>query len=230
MSPAYICVSCGFFSHRKTLRLVSMIGERAFFIPPRLWAYAAMNQRNGNFSDYTATDYELILGLPTGDGEQVSKALREVKFITDKGRIHDWKFWNKFFTTSPERFKKAARERYRQEDEAMRAAGLSRDEWFDLSRPERRRIVAEHKDKLAGKSPAPAPEAATAGKKSTRGELWEKKERVKAIENLLENHKGNPQHGRHEPIQAAEFRTLKRDREALLKQISGASPEKGKTP
>ena len=58
----YIRVDLSFWEHRKTIRLRAAIGECALWIPPRLWSYAAKNQPDGDFSDYSDEEIAMLLG------------------------------------------------------------------------------------------------------------------------------------------------------------------------
>ena len=53
MSNLYVKVFTGFYTHRKTLRLRATLGDDAFWVPPRLWAYAVDNQPDGVFENYS---------------------------------------------------------------------------------------------------------------------------------------------------------------------------------
>ena len=241
LSEPYFCVACGFHTHQKTQRLKALIGERAYFIPTMLWDFATLNQRNGDFSSYTAQDFERIFPIKPGEGAAIRRALFKVRFIDPSGRLHNWKKRNAYFTTDHSRFKKAAQARYREEDAVCRAAGLTRGEWFDLARSERRRLMEEHRAKLKqpGTSPttgsvaaqlpltAEAPEKKAAGPASSK-KTWELKQRIEHIDVLLKTHRGNSAHANHDKLAASEFRVLKAQRERLLKESAGITPEENK--
>lgn len=70
----HVRLNVGFFSHRKTQRLRTLIGDAAFWVPPRLWTYAAENQPNGIFADYTAAELAFAIGYQ-GDASSMLQAL-----------------------------------------------------------------------------------------------------------------------------------------------------------
>lgn len=123
----YFCVSVGFFSNHRKIALERLIGERANFIPQMLWAYASLNQRNGDFSSYTHDDYQRIFqagGLRTSikSAEQIVQALRTVGFLDKSGQLHSWTKFNKFFSKA--RFRKAARAKWKKQRQMEREALL----------------------------------------------------------------------------------------------------------
>lgn len=102
----------GFFTHRKTIRLRSVIGEAALWIPPRLWCYAAENQPDGDFSRYTTEEVALAIGY-LGDASSMLQALLQAGFLDpDPLRIHGWQEHNAYHGTFAERAKKAANARW----------------------------------------------------------------------------------------------------------------------
>ena len=102
----------GFYSHRKTARLRARLGFDAFWIPPRLWAYCAENQPDGNLGDYGAEEIANLLGY-TGDAKSMLEALLQAGFLDDKPlRIHDWQEHNGFHQVYAERSRKAASARW----------------------------------------------------------------------------------------------------------------------
>jgi len=112
VSSLYVKLFTNFYTHRKTLRLRAMIDDAAFWIPPRLWAYAAENQPDGIFKDYTAKEIAQLVGY-TGDAPSMLQALLKAGFVDDDPlRIHDWQEYNGFHQTFAERAKKAASARW----------------------------------------------------------------------------------------------------------------------
>lgn len=108
----YVKLHTNFYAHRKTLRLRAAIGDAAFWIPPRLWAYAAENQPDGIFQDYTTEEISQIIGY-TGDASSMLQALLKAGFMDNEPlRIHDWPEYNGFHKTFSERAKKAASARW----------------------------------------------------------------------------------------------------------------------
>jgi hypothetical protein len=112
----FIRVDLGFYTHRKTLRLFAKIGESAFWVPPRLWSYAASQQTDGVFKSYSANEIAMLIGY-NKDATSMLQALIETGFMDpDPLRIHDWEDHNGFHAVFSERAKKAARSRWKKED------------------------------------------------------------------------------------------------------------------
>lgn len=115
MSRLYVKVFTGFYTHRKTLRLRAALGDAAYWIPPKLWAYAAENQPDGIFKDYSAAEIASLIGYsnPTRDASSMLQALLQAGFMDDKPlRIHDWQEHNSFHQVYSDRARKAAAARW----------------------------------------------------------------------------------------------------------------------
>ncbi len=111
MSNLYIRVMTGFYVNRKTIRLRSKLGNDAYWIPPRLWAYAAEHQADGDFSNYTSEELAELLGC-SKHCLIMLQALKECGFIDESGAIHDWELHNGYHQKFSERAKKAAAARW----------------------------------------------------------------------------------------------------------------------
>jgi hypothetical protein len=107
----YVRLQSSFWTHRKTLRLRVLIGEPAFWLPPRLWSYAAENQPDGDFSDYLPEELALLLAY-SGDAQAMLQALQQARFL-DGMRIHDWQEHNGYHATFSTRAQTAARARWK---------------------------------------------------------------------------------------------------------------------
>lgn len=104
----YIRIQLDFFTHRKTLRLHALVGEAAFWIVPRLWAHAALNQKNGIYKDYSASEIAQSLGY-TGDASSMLKAFISSGYMDENPlRIHEWEKHNAYHEVYAARAKKAA--------------------------------------------------------------------------------------------------------------------------
>jgi hypothetical protein len=113
----YVRVNCNFFTHRKTRRLKNKLGTDAFWIPPRLWAYAADNHPDGILADYSADELAEAIGY-TGDADRMLQALLEGGFLDENPlRIHDWVDYNGYHKVFAERAKAAAEARWRRANE-----------------------------------------------------------------------------------------------------------------
>ena len=107
----YIRLRSSFWTHRKTLRLRSLVGESAFWIPPRIWCYAADNQPDGDFSDFSATELALLIGY-SGEAEHMLQALLQAGFLDQDLRIHNWKVHNGYHAVFRSRARTAAKARW----------------------------------------------------------------------------------------------------------------------
>jgi hypothetical protein len=115
MSRLYVKLFTGFFAHRKTLRLRAALGDDAFWVPPRLWAYAAEQQPDGVFEDYSAEEIASLIGYtsPTRDASSMLQALLKHGFMDAKPlRIHNWAEHSRYHQTFADRAKKAAAARW----------------------------------------------------------------------------------------------------------------------
>jgi hypothetical protein len=108
-------LNCNFYTHRKTAKLRAALGDAALWIPPRLWAYAAENQPDGEFGDYTAAELASLIGY-TKDPNAMLQALLQAGFMDSKPlRIHDWGEYNGFHAVYAARAKHAAEARWAKE-------------------------------------------------------------------------------------------------------------------
>lgn len=119
MSNLYIRVMTGFYTHRKTARLRSLIGDDAFWIPPRLWAYCAENQPDGNLSSYSSDEIAMLVGC-VKHSSSILEALKTSGFIDPDGVVHDWDAYNGYHKRYSERAKAAADARWSKKKEAKK--------------------------------------------------------------------------------------------------------------
>lgn len=110
----YIKLYADFFSHRKTARLRARLGDDALWIPPRLWAYAAQNQIDGNFSSYSSDELAMLLEC-SKHAPSLLQALKDCGFMTQEGEIHQWAEHNAFHAVNSNRARKAALARHDKE-------------------------------------------------------------------------------------------------------------------
>ena len=111
----YVRLQCNFYTHRKTRRLQSKLGNDAIWLPPRLWAFAAENEPDGTFADYTAEELAVSLGY-TGDAKAMLQALLQAGFMdADPLRIHNWAEHNGYHKVFAERARNAAKARWQKE-------------------------------------------------------------------------------------------------------------------
>ena len=101
----FVKVFTNFYTHRKTLRLRATLGNDAFWVPPRLWAYAAENQADGDFSDYTDEEIASVIGY-LGSASSLLQALLKAGFLDDDRKIHHWAEHNSYHQVYSERARK----------------------------------------------------------------------------------------------------------------------------
>jgi hypothetical protein len=114
VSDIYIKVKLGFYTHRKTAKLRALIGDDALWIPPRLWAYAAENQPDGDFTNYGSEELSMLLGC-FKHASSMRQALLQAGFLDEPGVIHDWEEHNGYHKTYSDRAKNAALARWEKE-------------------------------------------------------------------------------------------------------------------
>ncbi len=114
MSNLYIRVKTGFYTHKKTVRLKIALGNDAYWIPPRLWAYAAENQPDGDISSYSAEEIAELVGC-SSNAQAMLQALKNSGFVDESGMIHDWEEHNGYHKSFSDRAKKAASARWTKE-------------------------------------------------------------------------------------------------------------------
>jgi hypothetical protein len=122
MSRLYIRVETSFYTHRKTAKLRSLIGDDAFWIVPKLWAYAAENQPDGDLSRYESPQLAMLLGCPK-HATSILEALIECGFVDSDGIIHDWGEYNGYHLRFSERAKAAAQARWAKKKEPKKRQG-----------------------------------------------------------------------------------------------------------
>lgn len=111
MSGIYIKLNVNFYNNRKTIKLRSLIGTDAYWIPPRLWCYAAQNQPDGDFSGYTSDELSMLLGCDKY-ASSIAQVLQQAGFLDADLKIHDWEDHNGYHKNYSERAKKAANARW----------------------------------------------------------------------------------------------------------------------
>lgn len=109
----YVRLYTDFWSHRKTMKLRSLIGDDALWLPVRLWSYAAEHQLDGCFKEYSPEVLAMLLGY-SKDAQAMLQALHQSGFMEDNC-IHDWDQHNGFHSKFSQRAKKAADSRWKKE-------------------------------------------------------------------------------------------------------------------
>lgn len=106
----------GFWSHRKTARLRTLLGDDALWIVPKIWSYAAENQPDGDLSGYTSDELAMLIGCPKHAASML-QALQSSGFVDSDGKIHDWEHHNGYHESYSKRAKDAANARWAKERE-----------------------------------------------------------------------------------------------------------------
>jgi hypothetical protein len=114
MSRLCVRVTTGFYTHRKTARLRLKIGDDAYWVVPRLWAYAAENQPDGNFSGYSSEELAELIGC-SKHAASIRQALLDTGWMDGDGMIHDWSEHNGYHEKYSKRAKNAADARWSKE-------------------------------------------------------------------------------------------------------------------
>lgn len=125
-------LSLDYFDHRKTKRLVGLLGRGAEVLPIRLWCYCGKYHTNdGSLADYSEQEIESIAGWWGVIGKAVEALIRvgflEIDADSSAIRIHDWEEHAGHFVRYHEAAKVAARVRWerfrrREPEPAMRTA------------------------------------------------------------------------------------------------------------
>lgn len=92
----------------------AVLGNDALWLPPRIWAYCAENQPDGDLSDYKPDELAMLTGY-LGDATSMLQALKDCGFVTSKGHIHDWDIHNGYHDKFSKRAKLAADARWKKE-------------------------------------------------------------------------------------------------------------------
>ncbi|WP_028845480.1 hypothetical protein [Thermodesulfovibrio thiophilus] len=109
-------IKTGFFTHRKTLKLIKRLDYKGVFCLLRLWSDVAQNAPKGDISHYTEEDIAIASGWDD-DINIFIKTLIEVGFIDEnfmpdgtlKRVIHDWEDNNRYAYYAPERHEQATK-------------------------------------------------------------------------------------------------------------------------
>jgi hypothetical protein len=117
MSNLYVRLHSSFWTHRKTLQLRRKLGDAAFWIPPRLWSFAAENAPDGDLSNYQAEDLAMLVQY-SGNAQEMLQALHEAGFL-ENGVIRNWEERNSFHVINHDRARKAAEARWAKRNEKL---------------------------------------------------------------------------------------------------------------
>jgi uncharacterized phage protein (TIGR02220 family) len=118
----FVKVFTNFYTHRKTMRLRASLGDDAFWIVPRLWAYAAENQPDGDFASYTDGEIAGLIGY-NKDASSMLQALLQAGFMDSDRKIHDWADHNGYHQGFSDRARAAAKARWDKQKERTKEKG-----------------------------------------------------------------------------------------------------------
>jgi hypothetical protein len=111
----YLNLDFEYFSHPKTVRLVSLLGKGAEMLPIRLWIYTGkFYSESGILSDHSAGEIESLVGWWGKEGVMVA-AMVKVGFLRQEGsgyHVHDFSQHQGHIQDFKERAKKGAAERW----------------------------------------------------------------------------------------------------------------------
>lgn len=111
----FVRVNSNFYNHPKTLRLKAALGNDAYWLPPRIWAYAAEYHPDGDLSTFSSAEIASFAGY-LGDASRMLEALLQAGFLdAEPLRIHDWGEYNSYHATYAARAKVAAAARWQKE-------------------------------------------------------------------------------------------------------------------
>jgi hypothetical protein len=89
----HLNLDLSFFTHRKTCRLVGLLGRGAEVLLLRLWCHCGAHHcEDGRLTDYSPNELESMAGWWGRQGEMVA-AMIKIGFIEPDGdgfRVHDW--------------------------------------------------------------------------------------------------------------------------------------------
>ncbi len=85
----WIRLDCAFYGDARTHKLRARIGERALWVVPRLWCFAAEQAPDGNLSAYPPDVLADELRYK-GKGDVLVDALKEAGFLRADGVLVDW--------------------------------------------------------------------------------------------------------------------------------------------
>ena len=126
----YIRVMNGFWNHRKTVKLRTILGDDALWIMPRLWSYAAENQPDGDFSKYTTEDLSILIGA-VKHPSSIRQALIVAGYMDKDGKLHDWMDHNGYHASFAARAKVASDARWKGKDKTRKDKKGGKDSLTD---------------------------------------------------------------------------------------------------
>ena len=112
----YLNVDLAFFTHRKTIRLVGLLGRGAEVLPIKLWSYCGMHHaESGKLTSYGSEEIESVVGW-WGEKGRAVEAMLTVCFLErdDSGnfQVHDWFEHAGHLAAFKKRAKSAAKKRW----------------------------------------------------------------------------------------------------------------------
>jgi hypothetical protein len=89
----YLNIDLDYFEHRKTRRLIVLLGRGAEVLPIRLWAYCGkFHSEDGKLTGYSDQEIESAAGWWGKPGEMLD-GLRQAGYMTKEGKVWSMKNW-----------------------------------------------------------------------------------------------------------------------------------------
>lgn len=145
----YLNLDLDWFSHRKAIRLVGMLGAGADLFPVKLWAYVGKHHpETGRLEHYSEPEIESICGWQ-GEAGKLVKALMAPQINLLEAhenffQVHDWKDHSGHLAAFKKRAKTAAKKRW-----AKYASSKAKAE--GKQSPSRGKVGTVGKDSIQGK-------------------------------------------------------------------------------
>lgn len=243
----YVCVSVGYFTHRKTRLLVEISGcEIAALVPIKFWSYAALNQPDGDFSQYSDKLLEEIAGLENAHwNRRVIEAMRTIGFFGPGMILHNWERWNGFHGRRSEAARTAAKARWQKAPEPEPAQAAQAQNNGHTLTPDRPPVESDpppdikHKGGpaltgppcVSGSQPPtkgaePAPRSTPSFSAVKRKKTASLSAQAFSLRRVCEDHPGNPRNRTSETTaeQKADYKTKAAHLAELDCQIAGVDP------
>lgn len=143
----YLRLFTSFFTHRKTLRLRQAIGDAAYWVPPRLWAYAVEHNPDGSFGKFGDKEIAEAIGY-SGDAAKLVKALTDAGFLDSRKRVKNWAEHNEYHAAFSKRAKHAADCRWSRDRKRQDRTGKTRRKESETKGKEQ--AMLEHAPSMLG--------------------------------------------------------------------------------
>jgi hypothetical protein len=162
-----------FPTHRKTVKLIHLVGCEGFFSLLQLWCYTAQNHSKGVLDGYDKDDIEIAAMWKGKRGEFLKAAIKVgyVKKIKNGYEIHEWKEHNPYAFHAEERSEKArvaAKKRW----EVSGSKGLVDASSIDVALPQASSSNAPSPNPSPLPSPDPTPNKKIVPPEGVCSQVW----------------------------------------------------------